>query len=338
MIKNIGSYYLYRHIRLDTGEPFYVGIGTKNKKHITVKSEYKRAYCKHYENSIWKNIVSKTEYEVEILLESNDYEFIKQKEIEFIALYGRKNLNRGILCNLTDGGEGVTGKVHTDEWKKNHSNKMKGRQGLKGASHPNYGIPLSEDIKRKISESQKGRIFSDEHKFNISKALLENNSLKGENNPMFGKKCGDSTRAIKVIDILSLRIFECKIEAAESIGVKPETLSGYLSRKNPNKTNIRLLIDVEKEFENLSNIFNINITSIQDLSKINTTKEYVDFWAYYPGNKPIKREKFTEEVVKELILEYSSISDLRTRNLLLYRLIQNKFSHLIDHLRNKTNS
>ena len=93
MLKNTGKYYLYRHIRLDKNEPFYIGVGTKvNKKSfLKVTSEYVRAYSKTRRNKIWIDIVSKTDYEVEILLESDNYEFIKQKEIEFIALYGRRN-------------------------------------------------------------------------------------------------------------------------------------------------------------------------------------------------------------------------------------------------------
>jgi len=80
--------YIYRHIRLDKNEPFYIGISKSN-------INYKRAFNTTARNSFWKNIVSKTEYEVEILLESDDYEFIKQKEVEFLSLYGRRDLNKG---------------------------------------------------------------------------------------------------------------------------------------------------------------------------------------------------------------------------------------------------
>ncbi len=115
MIQNEGKYYLYRHIRLDKNEPFYVGIGTKQKC-----SEYGRAFSKIKRNIFWKRIVEKTDYEVEILLESDDYEFIKQKEIEFIALHGRRDLGKGGLTNLTDGGDGSMGRVFTEEQKENH--------------------------------------------------------------------------------------------------------------------------------------------------------------------------------------------------------------------------
>ena len=105
MILDNGKYYLYRHIRLDTNEVFYVGIGTKNITNY-IKTKYYRAFDLRNRNKFWKAITAKTEYEVEIMLESDDYEFIKQKEIEFIALYGRRDLDKGTLVNLTDGGDG----------------------------------------------------------------------------------------------------------------------------------------------------------------------------------------------------------------------------------------
>lgn len=105
-----GIHYLYRHIRLDTNEVFYVGIGTKlsNK---TFKSSYNRAFSKSGRSKHWNNITNKVDYKIEILLESDNYSFILRKEIEFIALYGRRDLGKGTLINLTDGGEGTPGVV-----------------------------------------------------------------------------------------------------------------------------------------------------------------------------------------------------------------------------------
>ena len=54
MIENEGSYYLYRHIRLDTGEPFYIGIGTKfTDRAYTYKGIHIRAFVKS-RRSNWK--------------------------------------------------------------------------------------------------------------------------------------------------------------------------------------------------------------------------------------------------------------------------------------------
>lgn len=109
----IDKYYLYRHIRLDKYEPFYIGIGTKTKSDIK-GNNYSRAIEKR-RNNLWKKIINKTNYKIEILLESDNYSYIKDKEKEFIKLYGRKNLKTGSLANLTDGGEGETGRVCSEE-------------------------------------------------------------------------------------------------------------------------------------------------------------------------------------------------------------------------------
>lgn len=38
MLVDEGKYYLYRHIRLDKNEPFYIGIGNNlNKKNLLIK-------------------------------------------------------------------------------------------------------------------------------------------------------------------------------------------------------------------------------------------------------------------------------------------------------------
>lgn len=127
------EYYLYRHIRLDRNEPFYIGIGVIHNEFITLRSRYERAYSKLKRNPYWRNITSQTNYDVEIILESDNRELIIQKEIEFIKLYGRKDINTGILSNMTDGGEGGNGakrinkRVYSEETRKKLSIANKGR-------------------------------------------------------------------------------------------------------------------------------------------------------------------------------------------------------------------
>ena len=133
LITDKARFYLYRHVRLDTNEVFYVGIGTK-RKHVkyfkSYKYEYYRAYRISLKKSFWNNIVNKTKYEIEILLESDDYDFIKQKEIEFIKLYGRRNLGLGPLVNLTDGGEGTSGYIMTEEQINKGQKSWKRKEGI----------------------------------------------------------------------------------------------------------------------------------------------------------------------------------------------------------------
>lgn len=94
--------YLYRHIRLDTETPFYIGIGKPE------SLTYQRAYSKSNRSLHWHNVVNKVGYRVEIMLDNIPYNFVKIKEKEFIQMYGRIDLNNGILVNHTDGGEGNT--------------------------------------------------------------------------------------------------------------------------------------------------------------------------------------------------------------------------------------
>lgn len=115
MIVPIGKYYLYRHIRLDTNEVFYVGIGTAYRNYgIGFKKRYNRAYRVDGRSEFWCKIVSKTAYNIEILFESDDRDFVEQKEKEFISLYGRRDTRAGTLVNLTDGGDGASGFTEGD--------------------------------------------------------------------------------------------------------------------------------------------------------------------------------------------------------------------------------
>lgn len=153
--------YLYRHIRLDKNIPFYIGIG-ENKD-----GGYSRAFDKQNRrrnSSIWKRIVAKTEYEVEILLDEISWEEACKKEKEFIKLYGRINIGTGILANMTDGGEGAVNMRHSEESKKKMSEK---RRGIKYPEERN--IKIAETLKRKYKSGErksgtKGRKHTDEWK------------------------------------------------------------------------------------------------------------------------------------------------------------------------------
>ena len=84
-------------------------------------------------------------------------------EIFTIAKYGREN-----LCNYTDGGEGSSGRIVSDECKRKISNSKKGtvataehREKTRIAS---TGRKHSEEAKRKIGESNSRRGVSAETK------------------------------------------------------------------------------------------------------------------------------------------------------------------------------
>ena len=155
--------YVYRHIRLDKNEPFYIGIGSD--------ATYQRANSKKGRNKIWNDIVSKTDYEVEILCDKLNWENACIKEIEFINLYGRIDKHNGCLSNLTDGGEGVLGIIPSDETKRKLSLKIKGCKHTKEAIKKikeSSKRPCSEEKKQKISLSNKGRKLTIEQRNKLS--------------------------------------------------------------------------------------------------------------------------------------------------------------------------
>lgn len=165
--------YVYRHIRLDKNEPFYVGIGSD--------IDYKRAYSKSGRTHFWL-AVSKKGYEVEILLEDLTWEQACEKEKEFIRLYGRKDLNTGCLVNMTDGGDGSLGRPMTDrlktvlkasphryslyEWqKKNGGAANKGKK---------FG-PKNRDIVEKAIKTHKKRWSENKEKLLLNNKFIKNN-------------------------------------------------------------------------------------------------------------------------------------------------------------------
>jgi group I intron endonuclease len=153
--------YVYRHIRLDKNEPFYIGIGRDK--------YYKRAKQKTGRNPIWKAIAAKTEIVVEIMIDEVDIPTAKAKEIEFIKLYGRLNCGAGTLANISGGGEGMYDPPAT--YRKKLSERLRGEKNFfygrkhttearKKMSERQLGIKkgsLSEETKRRISERHKGK-------------------------------------------------------------------------------------------------------------------------------------------------------------------------------------
>jgi hypothetical protein len=161
--------YVYRHIRLDENEPFYIGIG----KLIS------RAYSKKNRNLHWRNIVKNTKYDVEIIFDDLSWEDACNKEKEFIKIYGRRDLNNGSLCNLTDGGDGTINTLVSDE------RKIQMSLNAKGNLNSFYRKKHSDETKKTLSQKAKGR------KIDVSTKEKISNSLKGENNYWYGKKLSD---------------------------------------------------------------------------------------------------------------------------------------------------
>jgi hypothetical protein len=150
-------YYVYAYIRskdsetAKAGTPYYIG-----------KGKDKRAWIVH------SNIKTPENTNNIIVLESSLTELgAFALERRLIKWWGRKNTKTGILCNLTDGGEGCSGLIfnHSNESKEKISNALKGRP-----AH-NKGKNISLETKNKISKAGKGRIVNTDTREKISNAL-----------------------------------------------------------------------------------------------------------------------------------------------------------------------
>lgn len=172
--------YVYRHIRLDKNEPFYIGIGND----LT----YSRANTISGRNPIWNRIVDKTDFEVEILFDDLTWDEACEKEIEFIALYGRK-IDGGTLSNITKGGDGKLGVKPKNAWSKGHTPFMKGR------TVPKEQVEKLASINRGRTPWNKGVPYKKESLEKQLKTKSANGTiLKGEKHPMFGKTHSDELK------------------------------------------------------------------------------------------------------------------------------------------------
>ena len=103
---------LYLHTRPDTNQVFYVGIGVKG-----------RPIVKSGRSNLWDRVVAKNngDYAIDILCENQTWDSVCQMEKYLIRFFGRRNLGKGSLCNLTNGGDGTAGYTHSDETRKKQS-------------------------------------------------------------------------------------------------------------------------------------------------------------------------------------------------------------------------
>ena len=171
-------FYVYIYIDPRDDSPFYVGKGKGRRafQHIQIsKSDlhYKESNLLKV-NKIRKILSLGLEPIIEIIhLESE--ELALKKEIELIKKYGRINNSTGSLTNLTDGGEGQSGWIPDNGYKKRMS------ESTSGEKNGMYNRKHSENTKKKMSEKATGRKHSNESKSEMSK------NRKGEKNSFFGK-------------------------------------------------------------------------------------------------------------------------------------------------------
>lgn len=226
--------YVYVHRRKDNNEPFYVGVGG-----LISFDNYQRANANNWKglkkrSKFWHNYVNKYGFTVEINLDSCTKEEAFIREIELIKLYGRLDINTGILVNHTSGGEGRfesseeinkkcgiqnIGKIASKEARINMSNAQKNRG------------PRPEKDRIKVSKSHIGKVKSETH---LNK-LIEKSIFKDGYIPW--NKGLKYKREGSVLNQETGIYYDTVSSAAFSINLTESMLVDMLRGKTINRTN-----------------------------------------------------------------------------------------------------
>lgn len=243
--------------------PFYVGKGKGNRCSHHLRKKYgsntikQRIVDKIYSVGlkpkimIWKNNLTEQEaYDV---------------EIELIKRFGKICNKSGILSNLTDGGEGLSGHTFSEEHKRKIGEAHRGKivseetrekQRIIAQNRP----PISEETKKKKSD-------------NIQKRIAD-----GWISPLRGKKLSEDHRA-KVIQTLqhgnaTFQGRKHTEEAKKKISNVHKGKTGYCSKGNNNPHSNRSIYEFQNSeglnFQgttfDLSDEFNLRIDQIKQMT------------------------------------------------------------------------
>lgn len=230
----MNNFYVYLHKKKSDGEVFYVGKGKGN-----------RAYDFTRRSRFWNSVEKIHGVDVCIFADGMSEEQAFNKEVELIKLYGRRQ-HGGSLVNLTNGGDGVSGKIWSDHERMimakrisgennvskrpdvrkklserfiGDKNPMKNPENSAKVSAKNTGKKASEETKRKMSDAHKGKTFSDESRKKMSVAK------SGSNHPLFGKTLNDEYKK-KISESMIGRVISAETRLKISLA-----MTGNLNKK-----------------------------------------------------------------------------------------------------------
>lgn len=179
---NAERFYVYEHIRKDTGAVFYVGKGSGNRyRNFCNRGKYWNNFCK-----------SKQNVEVRLPIKNVDEEFSLLAEVELIDLYRRRGVR---LVNISNGGEGTSGWIPSQETRQRIGEANKHTPKASGEKHGMFGKKHTAESLAKMVASQnkrdhtnhpmRGKRHTEESKAKMSQSLK--GTKIGKDNPFYGK-------------------------------------------------------------------------------------------------------------------------------------------------------
>lgn len=100
-------------------------------------------------------------FQFDVIFQTFALETLSEFEVLFIEEYD--SFNAGY--NKTKGGEGACGYKHNEEIRAGMARRMKGE------GNPMYGVPTSDEHKKRLSKVHKGKTLSDEHRKTLSEIM-----------------------------------------------------------------------------------------------------------------------------------------------------------------------
>jgi hypothetical protein len=149
-MKNPRRFYTYAYLREDR-TPYYIGKGTG-----------KRIYFTHRKGLNPPKDKSRIIFLKQNLTEEEAF----KHEIYMIAVFGRKDLGTGILHNKTDGGDGCSGRIVSEEQKINQRNVGIRCYKMKVGIHKKTKEQMTEDGRKsaEVHRRNKTGVFDPERK------------------------------------------------------------------------------------------------------------------------------------------------------------------------------
>ena len=189
---NPKRFYTYAYLREDR-TPYYIGKGKGRRLYKKSKNEIKPP---------------KDKSRIILLKQNISEEEAFKHEIYMIAVFGRKDLGTGILRNRTDGGEGSSGWVPDEEFRKNVSKTHKGEKnhnyGKTGEKNHNYGKKWWNDgygnLKLSIKCPDEGWVLGrgEEFRKKCFVRMRELSKEEKEKNIQNGKRSGNRVIELKL--------------------------------------------------------------------------------------------------------------------------------------------